>query len=73
MTTNEIKKALYKNKPIAYLKASESSEDKYVYYAQLLNSEVVRFDIPLTDMGNEKFTVTMPAQLLIRWITTKTK
>jgi len=66
MKLTEIKKALYKEKPIA-IKLSETN-DQCLYKTVLSNSERILFWIPNSEMGEEKFNDHEPAQLLIRWI-----
>lgn len=63
---NEVKKMLYKEKPIATL--NSKSTIKYYYSAVLESGYHVFFIVPIDDMGEHEFTDQMPAQLLIRWI-----
>lgn len=73
MTTNEIKKALYKQKPIARLisvsknglryEADFDDEQNLPYFVQFL--------IPLDDINDAIFKVHEESQLLIRWIVQK--
>lgn len=63
---NEIKKALYKEKPVAVF---QSIEKGIVSYAAILNdNSIVRFEVPFKDMGETPFLLNMEARLLIRWI-----
>lgn len=63
-TNNEIKKALYKEKPIAIKTAFEHKD--YVHYvAELSGKRIVQFEIPHSEANFDK---TVPAQLLIRWL-----
>lgn len=64
MELNEIKKALYKEKPQA-IKGVIAIDDHDYYYAFLLNGIAVEFKIPFSESNFEKV---VPAQLLIRWI-----
>lgn len=66
MINNEIKKALYKEKPIAE-SAIEDLNDKH-YSATLEDGTSINFDVPSFEMGETEFTDQMPAQLLIRWM-----
>lgn len=63
MEKNEIKKELYKQKPMA---VRTNYRGEYVHYvAQLDDASVIQFEIPNQEatFGNE-----VPAQLLIRWL-----
>lgn len=63
---NEIKKAIYKDKPPAIFLKIQSG---HAYYsATLKNEKIVMFDIPVSDMGNASFESVMDAKLLNRWI-----
>lgn len=64
MKTNEIKKALYKEKPTA--KKTSFIADYYNYVTQLENGTIVEFNIPKKE--GEHFEDNIPAQLLIRWL-----
>lgn len=61
---NDIKKALYKEKPTAIIK---SVTGRFVYYEAVL-SEIgpVTFAVPIKEAEN--FDSSEPAQLLIRWL-----
>lgn len=67
MNTNEIKKQLYKQKPIASI---DYIKNGIVYYITFLDSvsEVITFEVPVDDMGETRFTAAVEAYLLIRWI-----
>lgn len=69
MTKNEIKKLLYKNKPIATLRLEDN--DRSIYAAEIGNQEFV-FSIPKEELYNEDgkkiFADIMESQLLIRWL-----
>jgi hypoxanthine-guanine phosphoribosyltransferase len=64
MTTDEIKKELYKKKPKAQLMYIRKGS---AYYSAMLDKEVT-FKVPVDDMGDSDFASEMPAQLLSRWI-----
>lgn len=66
MELNEIKKALYKQKPIAYLRHTLSNGSKT--YGATFENGYVRFFVPVEEMGDTVFGEEMPSQLLIRWI-----
>lgn len=71
MEKNEIKKRLYKEKPAAHL---EYIRKGMVHYVTLLDSEngidsePVRFEVPVEDMGDADFFPSMNAHLLIRYL-----
>lgn len=69
MTLTEIKIALYKEKPTAQLRY-ENRHGFNEYITELDNGYKITFLIPLKEV-TEDFVLTMPAQLLIRWIVTK--
>lgn len=60
----EIKKALYKEKPEAVL---QSAKEEGLYYKSTCSLGEINFFIPKNDIG-DGFNDTEPAQLLIRWI-----
>lgn len=66
MTKNEIKKALYKEKPIAI--RCGINKEGYRYRTMIDNKHPVSFWVPLSDMGDATFGDTMQAHLLIRYI-----
>jgi hypothetical protein len=66
MEINEIKKALYREKPMAEL-VSVGFGRAY-YTTQLENGEEVKFEVPVDDMGDTMFHLEMEAHLLNRWI-----
>ena len=78
MNKNEIKKALYKQKPKAEFRYIRNGVAYYktilgVPYDEEVHKEVpfgkeVFFEIPVEDMGNADFEKEMDAQLLNRWI-----
>lgn len=65
MTKEEIKKELYKQKPIADLMYVKSGS---AYYVAQVNDVTVHFTVPVSDMGEARFEASMNAQLLNRWI-----
>jgi len=65
MEKNEIKKALYKQKPQASFRFIRQG---VAYYYADLEEERINFEIPVPDMGDADFHSTMEAKLLIRWI-----
>lgn len=67
MNLTEIKKALYKEKPIATLKERTKAG---LHYEAVCTEGIVEFVIPYDEVGEDLFTGTMEAQLLIRWIKT---
>ena len=73
MEINEIKKALYKQKPIAKLLVRKNGVAYYdaVILEQeepILKYKTLFFDVPESDMGDAEFTEEMDAKLLIRWL-----
>jgi len=81
MSKDEIKKALYKQKPVARrlglrkVDLPEELKDVAVYLATVINDKsegvLIEFRIPFSDMNSGNFTAEMPAQLLIRWLYVK--
>lgn len=66
---NEIKKALYKQKPIAEFGYIRENIWNYSTEVVIDNEEIiVEFAVPRDDMGEKSFDLKMEAQLLIRWI-----
>ena len=66
MTANEIKKALYKEKPNAQWQGGIGEGNDILFSSNLLNGTVVKFLVPWSD--GKDFSTTIPAQLLIRWM-----
>lgn len=66
MTTNEVKKALYKQKPTAHVQKIKAGVAEFK--TELENGYVVTFAVPLEDMGLSELSASMEAQLLIRWM-----
>lgn len=65
MDKNEIKKALYKEKPEAnFISATKDG----LIYRTMVGGEGVTFLIPLNDMSSAIFTRIVEAHLMIRWI-----
>lgn len=65
MEKNEIKKELYRQNPIAHF---EYIRKGIAHYITTLSENQIRFEIPISDMGDADFHQTMSAKLLIRWI-----
>jgi len=65
MTTNEIKKMVYKQKPKAYLEFIRIG--MAYYYTSSLGTKI-SFQIPISDMGSTDFLPEMEAKLLLRWL-----
>jgi len=67
---NEVKKQLYKQKPVA-VKTAHKDGKHYHYVCQLVLDNqncIIEFKVPISDMGTANFDNTMSSQLLIRWI-----
>jgi len=65
MEKNEIKKALYKQKPEAKMIFIRNN---IAYYCADLKEKRVDFEVPVNDMGNADFLPIMDAKHLIRWL-----
>jgi hypothetical protein len=65
MELNELKKHLYRNKPLAKI---DSASKKGILYKLELDSTFIYFLVPLDDMGDGTFNHEMQAHLLIRYI-----
>jgi len=65
MNKNEIKKRLYKEKPIAV----RTKEEKGYRYITETSEEKVEFFVPYEEMGMTVFDEEISAQFLIRWLT----
>lgn len=63
---NEIKKALYKQRPIAEL--THIRGGKAFYQTTINENDVVRFEVPIDDMGDADFFPEMDGKLMIRWL-----
>lgn len=71
MEKNDIKKALYREKPVAtrMMTGTDEEDGKYHWYCTSLTSgAVVAFKVPEKEMGESLFESAVPAQLLIRWL-----
>ncbi len=66
MEKNEIKKALYREKPIA--RFIMIRQGNAYYCTTLKDGSTIPFIIPITDMGDADFSARMDAKLLNRWI-----
>lgn len=66
MEKNEIKKFLYKEKLDAYI--YEKTDTHYYYMTSKRENIIVKFKVPIEDMGEHRFKGVEPSQLLIRWI-----
>lgn len=66
MEKNEIKKALYKQDPMAYLVVIKKGNLNYA--TKLEDNTTVLFEVPVSDIGDAGFFSEMSAKLLIRWI-----
>ncbi len=67
MEKNNIKKVLYKEKPIATVLLHTMKTDSYEYVAKT-SIGVVNFKVPKKEMGEVEFKTHEPSQLLIRWL-----
>jgi hypothetical protein len=65
MTKNEIKKLLYKQKPVAFLQYIRKGN---ACYESIIEDRIIWFEVPVSDMGDADFWPEMQGQLLIRWI-----
>lgn len=66
MDLTQVKKELYKQKPIAKFTYIRSG---FAYYTTKLDlNQTVIFRIPVEDMGDATFMDEMEGKLLIRWI-----
>jgi hypothetical protein len=71
LTLNDIKKYLYKNKPIAALKNVTADGIWYSCDIEISTTTYeVLFCVPLNEIGDTIFERQMPAQLLNRYINT---
>ena len=72
MEKNEIKKALYRQNPLAELNGMASSKEDTIYHYETKFKDEDgedTFDVPVSDMGDATFEKEMEAKHLIRWIT----
>ena len=65
MEKNEVKKLLYKEKPIA---TRTQELDQVCFYEAETTKGKITFEVPYREMGETEFSSKEPAQLLIRWI-----
>lgn len=68
---NEIKKALYKQKPLAHRFFTGKFQHQYSAQVELIegcSKFKCVFTVPVSDMGETEFTDSLPAQLLIRYL-----
>lgn len=65
METNEIKKYLYKEKPLAELTYIRKG---IAYYQVQIEEYTIKFEVPVNDMGDADFFSEMDAKLLIRYL-----
>lgn len=73
MNLTEIKKTLYKEKPVAWqindeTKTIDNKSVKLITYKTECSIGTILFTVPTNDMGDKLFDNELPAQLLIRWI-----
>lgn len=70
MNINDIKKTLYREKPIAKIQEVQTDELKehVLYTTKLLDGKHLAFTIPLEEYDSDKFGEEISAQLLIRWL-----
>lgn len=68
MTINDIKKALYKENPVAVL--IHINKGIVYYETSLQSAQVIYFAVPVSDMGDASYYPEMEAKLLIRYINT---
>lgn len=66
MERNKIKKALYRQKPIATL--VKVTKGCAYYVASIVEDDALIFKIPVVDMGDAEFLIMMDAKHLIRWL-----
>ena len=66
MTKNEIKKELYKNNPVAHF--DYIRKGIAYYFTMLHNEKEIRFEVPVSDMGDADFHEKMDSKHLNRWI-----
>ena len=69
MTKNDIKKALYKQNPWASKNFVTDGVVNYSTEIEFDNTEeIVEFEVPISDMGENVFEDTLEAKFLIRWL-----
>jgi len=72
---NEIKKRLYREKPLAIFERATKSNLWYrcTFGEKHEDGWTIYFDIPINDIEDATFERFMPAQQLIRWLITPTE
>ena len=67
---NQIKKELYKQKPLAHRFFMGKYQHQYRCFIDVgeIKQFKIVFTVPISDMGETPFTDSMPAQLLIRYL-----
>jgi hypothetical protein len=65
MTLNDVKKILYRENPVAVLQHVQYGN---AYYLTSIQNADIKFVIPVVDMADSKFELTMDSKLLNRWI-----
>jgi len=70
MKNVEVKKLVYKQKPLAHFSKIRMGIAYYRSFVIDENNKSVHieFHIPVADMGDADFTKTMEAKLLVRWL-----
>lgn len=69
MTKDEIKKAIYRTKPLAHMLYIKTTGIHYRATLELPSPpRWVFFKVPLEDLGEAEWNATMPSQLLIRYL-----
>jgi len=68
MDKTEIKKALYRLNPPAFLSKIRMGIAYYHAFIDDGDEDPVEFEVPVSDMGDADFEPTMKAKHLIRWI-----
>ena len=68
MEKNEIKKALYKESPIATIMTVSKDGMIYRSVVQCLDNLMLTFHVPINDIGDATFCRVMEAKHLIRWM-----
>lgn len=65
MLLTEIKKVLYKEKPVAIV---AGKGDTYYKYKTFCSLGIIEFRVPISDMSDKLFDDKIQGQLLIRWL-----
>jgi hypothetical protein len=74
MSENDVKKVLYKEKPIAIWQHTITGSDMAIKNYKAISSLGTHlFSVPFSDMGETQFEDEIPSQLFIRWLITETK